>query len=544
MNAPVKIKRLKTMLPMPSTDLAIGMFVADIDCGWQNSPFLLEGVLIQSIEELATLRILALQVAVDPTRSRIDAFVAPYCDAIYEARETPPLREIGVRRSVSVEPMRSATADAAGIEEHGNWRPQPYAAGWKVLWQQIRERMESVLTGANATGKRPQPDTLPASDPQKFSGFLKSVYVAPAGTEVSAVRRFSAWLRGLRSPGSVAIPVARPEYVPQKYDLVVYPEPEATSAAMPKALAACELSAKTLNEIIAKIANNDAIDLPALQSAAETLAENMISRPATMMLAARMRDENDRIYQHGLGVAIYLTVLGRHLGFQREPLAELATVGLLLDLGKMELDQNMLDKPGKFDAGESKRMQQHVTIGVERLASAGVNSELVLRAIGEHHERVDGLGYPNGRTDEEVSIYGKMAAIADSFVAMIGDRPYAPTMSTFEALRALFAEAGTRWHAPLVEQLVQAIGVFPVGSLIELSTGEVAIVTQDNRFRRLEPKVLILTDREKKSVKDLWSLDIMKHNFEIAPKAIRIVRGLPDGAFGVNFREYYLNRNR
>jgi HD-GYP domain-containing protein (c-di-GMP phosphodiesterase class II) len=544
MNAPARIKRLKTALPMPSSDLAIGMFVAELDCGWQGSPFLLEGVMITSPAELATIRRLALQVVVDPTRSRVDVFSGPYSDAIHETEAVPVVRAAAVRRPVDYASVQRVKEVAAEIETHGDWRQGQDAAGREGLLQRIAGILRSLFDRAGAGQSKPATDALPAADPQKFAGLLKSVYSAPAKSGLSVAQRLSAWLHGLRKSGPAVIPVARPAYVPQQYELVAYPEPEATSAAMPKALEACEMSARTLTEIITRIADNAPIDLHALQTAADTLAENMISRPATMMLAARMRDENDRIYQHGLGVAIYLTMLGRHLGFQREPLAELATVGMLLDLGKMALDQSMLDKPGKFDAVESKLMQEHVAIGVERLAAAGVTSALVLRAIGEHHERVDGLGYPNGCAGDDISIYGKMAAIADSFVAMIGDRPYAPTMSTFEALRALFAEAGSRWHAPLVEQLVQAIGVFPVGSLIELSTGEVAIVTQDNRFRRLEPKVLILTDRDKQPVQDLMSLDLMKHNFAIAPKSVRIARGLPDGAFGVNFREYYLNRHR
>ena len=548
MTTPVVAGRLRTALQMPAKDLRIGLFVSDLDCGWHDTPFLLEGVLLSSEEELATIRSLTSHVTVDPTRSQIDRFPAAYLEIVYQPHVVVGKKTVAARR-------QDADADGA--------RTMPIAISWQQRLHRILHGLSGLLASLRAGKAAHRPPVrneaqqvaiasgmLAQVKAEWFPRYLSTVYAGDSVAGRSIWRqRLTAWFNELRrairsSPGkSVKVAaLTRPDYIPENFDLVRYADAEATVPGIPKAMAACEMSEQALIRIARDIRTNGTIDMVSLQSAADTLAENMISRPATMMLAARMRDENDRIYQHGLGVAIYLTLLGRHLGFQREPLAELATIGMLLDLGKMDLDQALLDKPGAFDEAERKIMQTHVDIGVEKLRSGGVQSELVLRAIADHHERVDGLGYPNGRSSDDVTIYGKMAAIADGFVAMVGARPYAPTMSTYEALRALFAEAGTRWHAPLVEQFVQSIGVFPVGSLIELSTGEIAIVVEDNRFRRLEPKILVLTDHNKKQVKEPWSMDMLKHNFSIAPESVRIVRGLADGAHGVNFREYYVRR--
>ena len=549
MNAPMMSKRLKTALPMRSVELQIGLFVSDLDCGWHNTPFLLEGILLATEAEIATIRSLTSHVTVDPSRSRVDAFPAAYLEQIYE---------------INVAPARRAPLHRPPGADGGNThRDRSGAPGLRARLQRFMHGMAGLFERSAAASLPKQAvlkmrqearqmaassNVAPAAKAEWFPHYLDSVYTASEKPAISSLgRRVSAWFEAFlqrRTGGSARptkpVPIARPEFIPDNFELVRYPDAEATVAGIPKALAACEMSEQALIRVASDIRTNGTIDMASLQSAADTLAENMISRPATMLLAARMRDENDRVYQHGLGVAIYLTMLGRHLGFQREPLAELATIGMLLDLGKMDLDQSILDKPGALDHGEQKIMETHVEIGVDKLRAGGVRSELVLRAIADHHERIDGLGYPNGRTGDDVTIYGKMAAIADGFVAMVGPRPYAPTMSTYEALRTLFAEAGTRWHAPLVEQFVQSIGVFPVGSLIELATGEIAIVVEDNRFRRLEPKILVLTNGEKEQLKEPWSMDMMKHNFSIAPKSVRILKGLADGAHGVNFREFYL----
>lgn len=538
---------------MRSGDLRVGMFVSHVACGWHRTPFLLEGLLLENNHEINTIISLTTDVTVDPSRSQLAAFDALQLELVYEIIEAFTPRTT-FRRSSDIAPSnvppvyqsypKNIGYFLGGIAEYfvelfkpGQWRPQDRSETPQRIPYESRRAKVDRRWG-------------PAVEDERFPRCIEVIYTGePSQEKPIWFQRLSAWFFTVVRENFVTtkkpkkIPKSkRPSFLPDDMALVIYPETEPVAAAVPKALAAYHMSEKILVKIADDIRNSGTVDMPALNTAADTLAENMISRPATMLLAARMRDENDRIYRHGLGVAVYLTMLGRHLGFQREPLTELATIGLLLDLGKMDLDQSILDKPGALNDNEQELMRTHVDRGVENLRNAGVTSPLVLRAIQEHHERVDGLGYPNGLSGEDITIYGKMAAIVDSFVAMIGERPYAPTMSTYEALRTLFSEGGTRWHEPLIEQFVQAIGIFPVGSLVELVTGEVAIVVEDNRFRRLEPKILILTDIDKKHLEEPVSMDMLKHNFSIAPESVRIMKGLADGSHGVNFREYYLRR--
>ena len=133
-----------------------------------------------------------------------------------------------------------------------------------------------------------------------------------------------------------------------------------------------------------------------------------------------------------------------------------------------------------------------------------------------------------------------MAAIADSFAALITPRAYANPSAPQDALMNLYEWAGSSFHEPLVEQFVQAVGVFPVGSLVELSSGEIAIVVAHNRVRRLEPRVLVLTWPDKAPLAEPIERDLLAAQ-RSGNGRLRIIRGLPSAAYGLKLRDYYLS---
>jgi HD-GYP domain-containing protein (c-di-GMP phosphodiesterase class II) len=211
----------------------------------------------------------------------------------------------------------------------------------------------------------------------------------------------------------------------------------------------------------------------------------------------------------------------------------------LLDIGKLEIDPDILSKPEKLSHEEELLMQQHVDIGLRILESSQALGQHVYLGINEHHERLDGSGYPQGLTGNAISIFGRIAAVADSFAAMTSARSYDITRSSFDAMKELFKMAEHQLHAPLVEEFVQAVGIFPVGSMVELSTAEVAIVLEHNRVRRLEPKVLVLTSPAKNILEKPVMIDLMRQENSDVESRISILRGLADGAYGLVCHDFY-----
>lgn len=322
--------------------------------------------------------------------------------------------------------------------------------------------------------------------------------------------------------------------IPANVTPILYGEMKAIETEVKKAEEVYQSTDKTLELVSQQVASGGKVDLTSIGGAVENMVESAIANPDALMWVARLRNEDSATYAHGVKVAVYLLQLGRHLGFPPEQMSHLGTLGLLLDLGKIKVDRDVLMRKGKLSPEEFEQIKRHVELGVEALKDSGTVHADVREGIEQHHERMDGSGYPSGLSGSAIGIYGRMAGLADTFAALTSIRPYADPMPAYDALKIIYKQAGTHYHTPLIEQFVQAIGVFPSGSLVELSTGEVAVVLAHNRVRRLEPRILVLTDVDKKPVGEPRPLDLLLHPKAADGSDIKIVRGLPTGAHGLD----------
>ena len=160
--------------------------------------------------------------------------------------------------------------------------------------------------------------------------------------------------------------------------------------------------------------------------------------------------------------------------------------------------------------------------------------------VAQHHERLDGSGYPRHLKGDQIYSFASMAGIVDSFEALVSQRPYAEAVSTHQALQQLNRWKGTSFHEALTEQFIQCIGIFPVGSLVELNTGDVAVVIGQNKIRRLKPKVMLLLDPGKQAYPYPSTLDLINDPLADDKTPYQIKRDLPTGAYGIDPQEFYL----
>ena len=298
-------------------------------------------------------------------------------------------------------------------------------------------------------------------------------------------------------------------------------------------------TAEVLNDLVKDLAIGNHLSIESVEVVIQDMVESMVRNPDALMLVTRLRQEDEVAYAHGLSVAIYLVALGRHLSLPKYMLEQLGTVGLLLDIGKTRLPRDLFKKEGRLTSEEFETIKSHVPICLDILKDAPNLHSDILEGIAQHHERENGSGYPNGLSKGEISLFGRMAAITDTFSAMTNPRPYAEAVPAYEALQTLTNWGKEFFHAPMVEQFIHAIGIFPVGSMVELSTGEVAVVISHNKVRRLKPRVLIISDKDKTPAQSPTTLDLMHPpaTYETIPS---ILSGLPTGAYGLNPREYYM----
>ncbi|MDH4186993.1 MAG: HD-GYP domain-containing protein [Nitrospira sp.] len=240
----------------------------------------------------------------------------------------------------------------------------------------------------------------------------------------------------------------------------------------------------------------DALNMDAVQQVVEGMADSILRNPDALTSLSRLKQFDEYTFYHSVNTSLLALSLGRDLGYARPQLMQLGTGMLLHDIGKTKIPLEILNKPGRYEAHEFEIMKQHVMRGAEVLSETTGLSDMFLKPTMEHHERVDGTGYPNQRGKTEISEYGLIASIVDIYDAVTSDRCYHKGKSPHETLQMLF-QLGRRGHVDsvMVQRFVRVVGVYPVGSYVSLNTCETAIVIEVNHQAPMKPRVLIVSDR-------------------------------------------------
>ncbi|MEO5341971.1 MAG: HD domain-containing protein, partial [Gammaproteobacteria bacterium SHHR-1] len=299
----------------------------------------------------------------------------------------------------------------------------------------------------------------------------------------------------------------------------------------------------TYDGLVADLQQNKDIDLQQVRAGICDMVDSVLRNPSAMMWMVELKRTDDYSYSRALGSSVWCATFGRHLGLEPAAVNQLALGGLLLDIGKTRLPPELLTKRKPLSAKERRLVHRHVNLGVRLLAlegqkqpEQGVDMQ-VLQMIATHHERADGSGYPQGLSNEQIPIFGRIAGLVDSFDAITSLRPYVQggPRSAHEAISELYSLRDSRFQAELVEQFIQAVGLYPTGSLVELSSGEVGAVVAVNGLRRLRPKLMMILDSNKQPYPEFHYLDLASES-----RDLRISRGLPPGAYGIDMHEFFL----
>lgn len=241
------------------------------------------------------------------------------------------------------------------------------------------------------------------------------------------------------------------------------------------------------------------INTPTVKAVVSETVDQIIHNQDAMLLLSSIKNKDNYTREHSLNVAILSIVLGRKLGMSREELEELGLAGMLHDVGKVLTPDEILKKPGKLTPEEYLVMKMHPTQGRDILLSSGITG-VPLEVAHSHHERLDGSGYPRGLKEANIPLCVKMAAIADTFDAITSDRVYGTGRTNIEAFKILQAGGGNHYDSKLVSEFIDAIGVYPPGTVVQLSNGDIGLVVRTNPDSKLRPVVLIMKDRRLRPV--------------------------------------------
>ncbi len=277
-------------------------------------------------------------------------------------------------------------------------------------------------------------------------------------------------------------------------------------------------------------------DIDLLKEGVEACVGSIIRNPSAFSLLVQLEKSGEYAYNHALSTSVSCARFGRHLGLDRKDIENLALGGMLLDIGQIKLPAELLHKPEKITRSESKIIEQHVDFSIRLLTKTRSVPMKVMRMIATHHERCDGSGYPLGLSDKQIPVFGRVAGIADSYDAMTTNRSnHKQAMSPNEAISELYSLRDKTFQAELVEQFIQAVGLYPTGSLVELNSGEVGVVLELNQQKRLCPTIMKILDSNKQPLKKFQTLDLSA----ITGGNLKVHRALPYGAFGIQLNKLF-----
>ncbi len=244
-----------------------------------------------------------------------------------------------------------------------------------------------------------------------------------------------------------------------------------------------KVEAKIKLETIIKNNGNIKDMLPTISNIVDCIMEN---KDAVIQIS-QLRNYHDYTYSHCVNVGILAISIGLKYNYNRNDLIKLGAAGMLHDIGKNDIPVEILDKPGKLTREEFELIKNHPLYGYNMLKDSVELSSLTKVGVLQHHERCDGTGYPNGLKGDEISMFGKIIAVADTYDAMTSMRSYRPAFSSVEAYEFLIGDGNTRYDLSIVEKFTKCIAVYPVGTCVKLTDGTKAIVVKNYSDNPLRP---------------------------------------------------------
>ncbi|TGD71893.1 HD-GYP domain-containing protein [Mangrovimicrobium sediminis] len=306
----------------------------------------------------------------------------------------------------------------------------------------------------------------------------------------------------------------------------------------PRASQALDDLLEDITIIFDTAAEKGKLDTLRLRKASDPIVASISRNPDACLWLGRLKQHDEYSYQHSLSTSIWAVALGRQIGLHKRDLRSLAMGAMLMDVGKLLVDPDLLQADRPLTDEETREMHHHVAHGVHLVKKSGIINQDVIDMVGFHHERHDGSGYPRGLSGESIPPFARIAGLVDTYDAMTSRRSYADAQAPADAVRVLYSERDKRFQAEMVEALIQAIGIYPPGTIVELSTGEVGVVVAESRTRRLLPKVVLVLDREKREYPKPRIVDLQESQKQNPERPVSISRSLPPESHGINIARY------
>ena len=516
--------------------LALGMYIAELDKPWIDTPFMLQGFLLDDPADLETLISICQFVYVDRTKSAGDQFM-------------PPARlDTGFQREGAVIKLKNPSSILSDKQIYSNKTAQQTG---KVSFLDIFKEVKNYQPKQNASSNNPdgtvfnvrhgsnptaQKSLNPNSAQAQYNPSIAKKLAEDVGGLIGSIFKRNKFKDSLNESTD-----ARNKQVAEDgYRITIYEEEAPVENEIAIIAPIYEQSQIATRDIFQSVANEQHLDLTAVSEILDSMVESIGRTPDALLWLAKLKKTDDYAYNHALNVSITLMAFGNFLALSKKQIKELGLAGLLQDVGKVKISSDILLKEGKLTREEFEHAKKHVDESLKILETTPNIPNTAIFLVAQHHERIDGSGYPYQLKGTQIGLISQIAGLVDTYCALTTHKSYAKGVFHQQALEEIHQLSGTQFSNELVDQLVQFMGMYPVSSLVELNTGEVGVVIQQNQVRRLLPRLMVLLDHEKVRHDAPVILNLLNSPATPSGEPYKIIRSLPPDSFGLNPNDFYL----
>ena len=298
-------------------------------------------------------------------------------------------------------------------------------------------------------------------------------------------------------------------------------------------------SIKVVKEFMGNAAMGASIDTKKVALAAKTLTGSVFRNVDALLSLTTLKDYSEHTYTHSVNVCVLTLAIAHASGVTEGEATVIGVGGLMHDIGKSKISLSILDKPGPLTDEEWGIIRSHPLYSEEILRGLGNIPEAAIAIACQHHEKVNGSGYPRGLTGDQMHPFASMSAVSDIYDALTSPRPYKPGLPPHIALRVIFDGKGTEFKDEVVETFIKSLGIYPVGSFVRLNTSEMGIVTEVNPEDSLRPKVGVVFTKFGKKRPTPFIADLYREFKDMGEaRARHIVQADDPRRYKINVEDY------
>lgn len=298
-----------------------------------------------------------------------------------------------------------------------------------------------------------------------------------------------------------------------------------------------EQAVNLIDNILIEVRHGKNIKTAATRKLVADLTDSVLRNPDALVCFTKLTTRHAGTAQHGLRCCILALVIGRHLRMGQQQLYDLGIGALLHDIGKTRLPVEILDCGHELNDKEKQSYFQHIADGVAILENTPGISSIAIDVARYHHERYDGAGFMLGLRGNEISQFGHIGNIVNYYDEMTNDRPGHKKISAHLALKMIYEQRGKTFHPHLVEEFIRCMGIYPIGSIVEMLSGEVGVVVALNRSRIFKPRVAIVLDPACNTVNDPVIVDLVEYRNQRG-EVLEITKVLEEKAYNFDPVDY------